>query len=277
MSVNSVSLHFLTEHPKEAARALEEFSVEQLSEYLESQPASVVAELFKHIIPSIAADCLRHMPLEKSAPVISHLGIDRATLLLRRMKSGLRVQFIRAMSPVFANMARLVLRYPEGTVGRVMNPHVFTVYQEMDNEEVLNAVKMSEHLFQNVIFVIDEEQHLKGIVELKQLLTANPSETMKNLMRPPGDTVPARSSIRMITRHKHWNTTEYFPVADHLGSFIGILQRADVYKNLDLEQAASGDEEFAGTALALAELFWDTCANLLAPEYQRSSKDKDNE
>lgn len=277
MRVDSVSLHFLTEHPKEAARALEQFSAEQLSDYLSQLPASVVAELCKHIVPSMAADCLRRMPLDKSAPVITQMGIERATLLLRRMKSGLRVQYIRAMSPVLANMARLVLRYPEGTVGRVMNPHVFTVYQEMTAEEVINAIKKTEQLLQNVVFIINDENRLVGTVDLRLLLTADPSQSMKELMQSPGETVPARTSLRHVTQRKDWDTNDYFPVTDHLGSFIGVLQRADVYSSLKLDRPAAGDEEFTGTALALAELFWDACANLLVPEYPRSSKDKKDE
>lgn len=277
MKVNHISFHFLQEHPIDAARTLEQFAPDELAAYLENIPTDTAASVLKYIVPTIAVECLKHMPLEKSSPIIMQLGVERASLLLRRMKSGLRVQFIRAMSPIFANMTRLVLRYPEGTVGHVMNPNIFTVHEDMTVEEVIKVIKNTDELSHNEIFITGDKQQLLGIVDMRHLLTNNNQKPMKKIMQPPGECIPARSSLGSIKNIPGWNTRENIPVIDHFGVFIGILKRSVIHEYLSGRKDTHEDVEIAGTALAVAELFWDACANLLAPDYDNVKKGPENE
>ena len=277
MTINSLSLYFLQEHPKDAARSLEQFAPEHIAEYFEHIPPQTVASVLKYIVPSIAAECLKSMSLEKSSPIVMQLGVERASLLLRRMKSGLRVQFIRTMSPIFANMTRLVLRYPEGTVGQVMNPNVFTVHEDMTVEEVIKVIKNSAQLTHNEIYITGDKQQLLGIVDIRDLLTDNEKKPMRKIMQAPGECIPARSSLSSVRNFSDWNTRENTPVIDHFGVFIGVLGRSVVHDYLSGKRTEHEDVEITGTALAVAELFWDACANLIAPDYDNVRKDRKNE
>ncbi|OGT66698.1 MAG: hypothetical protein A2993_03130 [Gammaproteobacteria bacterium RIFCSPLOWO2_01_FULL_47_190] len=277
MSADPLSLHFLEVHPKDAARTMEQFDLEALAHYMESVPTKIAANVIKYIVPSIAAECLKLMAIDKSSQVIMHLGVERASLLLRRMKSGIRVQFIRAMSPVFSNMTRLTLRYPEGTVGQVMNPHVFSVHQDMTVNEVINVIRNSSQLWHNEIFITDEKQQLAGVIDVRQLLTADFNQPMKMIMKPPGECIPARASLDSIKNYPDWNYKENFPVIDHMGAFIGVLSRVSMHEAMADEETPQKQEEFTGTALAVAELFWDACADLLAPEYENIKKGHQDE
>lgn len=272
MNINSISLHFLKEHPKDAARTLEQFDPENLAEYMENVPAKTAASIIKYIVPSISTECLRLMALEKSSQIIMHLGVERGSLLLRRMKGSIRDQFIHAMSPVFSSMTRLVLRYPEGTVGQVMNPNVFSVNQNLNVNEVINVIKNSSELWHNEIFITDDKQQLAGVVEVRQLLTTDSNQPMKMIMKPPGECIPARASLDSVKNKPEWHYKENFPVIDHLGIFIGVLNRVSVHEAMGESAVPDRQDEFTGTALAVAELFWDACADLLAPNHENSNK-----
>ncbi len=277
MSADSLSLHFLEEHPKDAARILEQFEPETLAHYMESVPTKISANVIKYIVPSISTECLKLMAIDKSSQVVMQLGVERASLLLRRMKSGIRVQFIRAMSPVFSNMTRLILRYPEGTVGQVMNPHVFSVHQDMTVNEVINVIRNSSQLWHNEIFITDEKQQLAGVIDVRLLLTADGNQPMKMIMKSPGECIPARASLDSIKNYPDWHYRENFPVIDHMGVFIGVLSRVSIHQAMTDEETPRKQEEFTGTALAVAELFWDACADLLAPEYENIKKGHQDE
>jgi magnesium transporter len=277
MSTNSLSLHFLKEHPKDAARTLEEVDPEALALYLESVPAKTAANVIKYIVPSISAECLKLMAIDKSSQIVMLLGVERASLLLRRMKSGIRVQFIRAMSPVFSNMTRLVLRYPEGTVGQVMNPNVFTVHQDMTVNQVINVIKNTSQLLHNEIFITNDKQQLAGIVDARVLLTADGNQAMKTIMKPPGKSIPARASLDSIKNYPEWHYKENFPVIDHMGIFIGVLSRSSIHEVLEDEEKLQNQDEFTSTALAVAELFWDACSDLLAPGHENIKKGHQDE
>ena len=277
MSINSISLHFLEEHPKDAARTLEQVDPASLAEYMENIPPKTAASVIKYIVPSISTECLKLMTLEKSSQIVMHLGVERASLLLRRMKGGIRDQFIHAMSPVFSNMTRLVLRYPEGTVGQVMNPNVFSAHQNMTVNEVVNVIKNSSELWHNEIFITDDKQQLAGVVDVRQLLTTDGNQPMKTIMKLPGECIPARANLDSVKNKPEWQYKENFPVIDHMGIFIGVLNRASVNEVMADNDESNRREEFTGTALAVAELFWDACADLLAPNYENSNKDHPDE
>lgn len=277
MSSNNISLHFLEEHPIDAARTLEQFAPEDLAAYLENIPTDTAASVLKYIVPTMATECLKNMSLEKSSPIIVQMGVERASLLLRRMKSGLRVQLIRTMSPVFANMTRLVLRYPEGTVGHVMNPNVFTVHEDMTVEEVIKVIKSSSELSHNEIFITGDKQQLLGIVDIRYLITENDQKPMSKIMQPAGECLPARSSLASVINLAEWNKRENLPVVDHFGVFIGVLRRSVIHDYQSGRHTSHEHVEFAGTALAVAELFWDACINLLAPDYENEKKGQEDE
>ena len=277
MTINPISLHFLQEHPKDAARALEQFEPALLADFLQQAPVRTAATVIRYLVPSIASECLRNMDVEKSSQIIMKLGVERAALLLRRMKTGFQVQFIRAMTPVFANMTRLVLRYPVGTVGHAMNPNIFTVHQDMTIQEVSNVIKNSDEHYQNEIFVTGDKQELCGIVNIRQLMTNDVKQTMKKIMLPPGRSIPARSTLESLRIHPDWNLNENIPVVDHLGEFIGVLDRKTIHESLFGKITAGQEDDFGGTAIALAELVWNACAHFLAPDNQNMNKDRNDE
>ena len=277
MTINSISLHFLQEHPKDAARALEQFEPVQLASFLQQVPVRTAATVIKYLVPSVTSECLKNMDIDKSSQILMKLGVERAALLLRRMKTGFQVQFIRAMTPVFANMTRLVLRYPAGTVGHVMNPNVLTVHEDMTVKEVTGVIRNSEELLLNEIFVTGDKQELCGIVDIRQLMTNDDKQSMKKIMHTPGQSIPARSALDSLRDHSDWNLKENIPVVDHLGEFIGVLDRRTIHESLFGKVTAAQDDDLGRTAMDLAELFWYACAHLLAQDYQNVTKDQNDE
>ena len=228
----------------------------------------------KYIIPSVATDCLEQMPRDHAAPIIMHLDIERAAALLRRMPESNRDQLIKATSPLFANMVRLVLRYPDGTVGQVMDPHVFTVHQDMRVAEVSNAVRNAPGQLRHEVYVIDDKQQPVGVVAFRQLLTSRGKEVIKNIMHPVGQTVAARTSLSLARNSVDWESKDSIPVVDHQGVLLGILFRGNLNAN---GTDVNVQDEYTGTALAVAELFWEACSHLLLPVSSNEEKGSPHE
>ena len=269
MDNNFLTLHFLHDHPKDAARTLEKFELESLAAYLAQLPVREAAGVVRYLVPAIASECLETIPQEQAAAIIMHLDIERASALLRRVREDIREQLIKRTSTIFANMVRLVLRFPEGTIGQVMDPDVFTVHQDMRVAEVITAVRSAAELLQHEIYVINDRQQPAGVVAVKQLLTADEMELMKNIMRPPGQILAARTSLAVARNNVDWEHRDSIPVVDQHGVFVGVLRRRSL-NTTDSEYNPT--DEYAGTALAVAELFWDTCAQLLAPVHDHEKK-----
>ncbi len=272
MSNDILSLYMMSQHPRDAARTLQQFDPKELAVFLDKYSISVTAIIFKHMVPSIAVETLKAMDLEKSAKIIMQLGVERGTLLLRRMSVGIKQEFISRMSPVYANMAKLVLRYPDGTVGHAMNPNVITISNDLTTGQVAVIARNSADILMNEIYVTNSDQHLVGVIHAKDILISASDQSIKNLIHKTEHTVSARSNLNSVKSLPNWQFQESFPVIDHHRVFVGVLYRSTLIESGGLADMNQDADSLTGTALAVAEIFWDACSNIIVPEHQNSNK-----
>jgi len=278
MIVSPLSLHFLQNHPQEAARTLEQFTPDQVAAFLEQVAAKPAADILRLMTPSLAVNCLSAMKTAQSAALLEQFSIERAAMLLRRMATDVRNDIIRAMSPVTANMIRRVLRYPAGTVGTVMNPNVFTVPETMHVDEVIRAVQKSHDQVRGEVYVVNERQQLVGLVFTRDLLVGDPDMPVKNIMQLPAAGFSARSSLAAARDHPEWKYRDILPVCDHAGMFIGVLKRGVMLDTLAREDYGQNRRvDFMSTTLVIAELLLETCSSLVALDYENTRQGQRDE
>jgi magnesium transporter len=73
--------------------------------------------------------------------------------------------------------------YEEQTAGRLMNPNVFALSEELTAGEAITALQTSrdmEMVF--YIYVVDDRRHLVGVVSLRRLLLVPPETPLKRIM-----------------------------------------------------------------------------------------------
>ncbi|MDX1518488.1 MAG: CBS domain-containing protein [Gammaproteobacteria bacterium] len=266
MTINPISRYFITNHPRDSARTLENFDPAVLAEYLDEIPARDLANVFRHMNPSATSACLASMQPEKSAAIIENFSIERASYLLRRMSITDRFRTIRKLSPIVSNMIKIVMRYPAGTVGQIMNPNVFAVYKNRSVSEVIESLKTSYDKVRSKVYIVDDRQQLVGMVFVRDLLVSDPELPVEKIMREPESTLSARASLESIKDHPQWKDRDNLPVVDQSSKFIGILKRGVLQDALGRKQETEQqDEGIIGAALDVAEMFWGTCANIITP------------
>lgn len=277
MTVESLSLHFLKQYPKDAARVLERFESEQLADYCNRQPPSVLAKIFRYMTPAKVVSCLVLMDIDNAAKVFEDFSIERSSTLLRRLQPDIRLKIIRAMSTLYSNMIKVVIRFPDDTVGRYISPNIFTVLDTMYVKDIISTFKDSVDQVRSEIFVVNEKQRLAGMVYVRDLLVTDTNLPVRKIMRVAPQSISARSRLINVQNNSEWKYNEMLPVIDTNGLFIGVLKRGvmlDVIsRSIDSSQQEDG---FATTAMAMADLFWNTCTELLLPEVdQKNPESKD--
>ena len=278
MMTNSLPDYFLENHPANAARLLEKYEPSILADYFGSVSSASIANIFRHMNSSIAAECLAKMSLDKAAEILELFSIERAALLLRRMSLAERIKIIRALSSLTSNRIRLVLRYPQGTVGSVMNPNVFAVSKDRCVSEVIALVQANHDQVRSKVYVLNDKHRLVGMIFIRELLVCESEKPIEEIMREPEATISARASLSSVKDNVQWNDRDNLPVVDQSDKFIGILKRGvmlDALKN-DQNNMQQG-EGLVDTAMTVAELFWEVCANVIAPQHENTNEGKDNE
>ena len=76
-----------------------------------------------------------------------------------------------------------LLEYPEQTAGRIMNPNVFALSEELTVGEAITELQSArdvEMVF--YLYVVDVRRHLVGVVSLRRLLLVSPETPLKRIM-----------------------------------------------------------------------------------------------
>jgi len=142
----------IREDREREADLLEELSGEHRAELIEQRADVEVADLLARMEPDTAADLLAELPDERREPIIELL----APSLERRL--------------------RALLDYEEATAGGLMSPDFLCLYTQATREEALERVVRSRLPNETLayVFVMNQHHHLRGAVDLVELLRAAP-------------------------------------------------------------------------------------------------------
>ena len=243
---------FAETHPAEAARLLGSQSPGDVAAILSQLPDEAAAALLGRIAPVSATAALATLEPETGGRLLARLPAEQAAALLRRLDRESRERLLAVLPG--ADRVRPLLELPEGSAGALMDPHALALPEDLELDEVRRRLgRLSAHLALE-LYVIDREQRLIGIVDLRDALDSSRRGPLAGLVRRV-EPVPAAADAATINAHPGWMERSSLPVVDERGLFLGAL-RAERLRQLT--HAADNRREHAGreTLLALGELYW---------------------
>jgi magnesium transporter len=196
----------LERHSKLAMEALSELGPEAAARMLADRPAEEIAKLTQELPSDDAAAIIDYLPEELSAAVLE--------LIQRR--------------PAAADVGDL-LEYAEQTAGRIMNPKVFALSEDMTAGEAIIALQGSrdvEMVF--YLYVIDARRHLVGVVSLRRLLLVPPTTPLKRIMTTDVISVRADMDQEEVARQVASYNLLAIPVVDEENKLVGVITVDDV-------------------------------------------------
>src|SRR3954469_21307825 len=161
---------------------------------------------------------LQELPSDDAAAIIDYLPEDVSASVLELMQKR----------PAGGDVGEL-LEYPEQTAGRIMNPRVFALAEDMTAAEAITALQGSrdvEMVF--YLYVIDARRHLVGVVSLRRLLLVPPGTPLKRIMTT--DLISARvdTDQEEVARQVASYNLLAIPVVDEENKLAGVITVDDV-------------------------------------------------
>ena len=190
---------------KLAMEALSELGPEKGAELLALRSAEEIARLTQEIASDDAAALVDHLPEELSTVVLEMI----------RPKPGGGVSEL--------------LEYEERTAGRLMNPNVFALPEELTAGESITAVQNArdvEMVF--YLYVVDERRHLVGVVSLRRLLLVPPDTPLKRIMTTDVYSARVDTDQEEVARMVASYNLLAIPVVDAENKLTGVITVDDV-------------------------------------------------
>ena len=250
-------------YPADAARVLELATPEVAGEVLATLPAAVAAQVLRTMSPHVGARGLAHLAPETAARLVRHLPIERAAALLVRFEPKERSALMKALPATVSVPLRMVLRFPAGSVGSLIDPNVVTVREETRVGEAAAIARRTPSLLRKYLYVLDEEQRLIGVVDARQCLLRDPDLPISRFVRRDPVALRARSTLREAGAHPGWERFSVMPVTDHRGAFLGVLRRTSLHRASAEHTTVEPKARLGELAIDLADMYWQTAAGAL--------------
>lgn len=249
------------EHPERAAGVLERLGLEEAARLLSREPARAAAPVLKRMSPQFAAAVLDRFDLPQIARSLEALPLDSASRLARRLPAERAAAALDLASPNRARAIRSLLRFGEATAGALMDPDVLALPDDLTARESLERIRETPDRARYNLYVVDGEQRLTGVVNLRELLLAAPRARLADLMIREPLRLEARADRSVVVAHPGWKEVHSLPVVDEQGGYLGAV-RYRTLRSLE-EDLLGGKTEDANARDALGQLFSAAAGGLL--------------
>lgn len=210
-------------------------------------PRDLAAETFEYLDPEAQKNLIRALLKEEVAELLNEMSPDDRTALLEDLPGTVVKELISLLSPEERQIARELLGYPPGSIGRLMTPDYISVRPEWTISQVLSHIRRvgrgSETL--DVISVVDQKGKLLDDLHIHDILLAEPEQTVADLM---DDHVVAlfvndsqEETVGVFRKYDRF----VLPVTDADGVLLGIVTADDVLDVAE-EEATEDIQKFGG-------------------------------
>lgn len=225
-----------------------------LKEVLSDVPAADIAELlveldgnvavvvFRLLKKSVAADVFAELPSGKGvellelfnrqqlSDVMSNLEPDEQVALMEELPGHLTQSVMNSMKPEDQKQIKKLLGYPEDSVGRLMTPRYVRVKSDWSIDRSMEHIRKYAEVAEtlNVIYVVDDKEHLIDDLKITQIIVAEPHDTISSIMDDSFNALSAfddqEEAVKMFAKYDR----VALPVVDSDGILVGIVTVDDV-------------------------------------------------
>ncbi|RWX00241.1 magnesium transporter [Flavobacterium cerinum] len=218
-------------HYADIAEIMEELDSGEASYLFHILDSEKTAEILLELDEEVREKILKNLSPKEIAEELDELSTDDAADIIAELPEGKKGEVISEL--IDAEHAKDIvdlLRYDENSAGGLMGKELVKVNE---NWNVLTCVKEMRAQAENVqrvhsIYVVDDDNKLKGRLSLKDLLTTSTKTNISDIYIPKVDYVKVTTPDVEVARIMQKYDLEAIPVVDELGRLVGRITIDDI-------------------------------------------------
>ena len=174
---------------------------------------------------------------EKAIEFVNELAPDDRVRLLEELPAGVARQLIANLSPEERKITNLLLGYEDETAGRIMTTEFISLRRKMTVAQALDRVREQAHDKETIytLYVTDSGKRLKGVISLKELILAQPTDVIETIMTKHAIRVHTGTDQEEVARTLQEMDLLAIPVVDKEERLVGIVTVDDAIDILEEE------------------------------------------
>lgn len=233
-----------------------------LAELISDLPENEQAILFRLLQKDVATETFEYLDLDSQqnlltaltkkdvTHILNSMSADDRTALLEELPGAVVQELLKLLSFKEFKIAKTLLAYPEGSVGRLMSPDYLCVKKDWDINQVLEYIRTYGHESEtlNVIYVVDDNGKLQGELMARILLLSPPDKIVNDIIEEEKIITLTASQDQKdaLDAFKRYDTVA-LPVVDSNGYLIGIVTVDDMLDVAE-EEETEDIQKFGGIA-----------------------------
>lgn len=221
----------------------------QFFKILAQRDAELGSELLVELRLSDAVELIEALPIDAAARLIQECSGDDGAKLLAELDEDRSAEILKLMQPDDKAAVEQLLIYEEETAGRIMTPEVFALHEDTSVGEAVAAVQARGEDVEMVfyLYVVDERDHVVGVLSLRELLTHPPHLRIGEFMNADVITVQTETDQEEVARLASKYDLLAIPVTDERGRLQGVVTIDDVV-DVIRDEATEDIFQMAGTS-----------------------------
>jgi len=218
-------------HHADIAEIFDELDIEEATYIFKILDSEITAEILPELEDDIREKILQGLSAKEIAEELDELDTDDAADIIAELSQSKKEEVISELEDVeHAKDIVDLLRYNEDTAGGLMGKELVKVNE---NWNVLTCVKemriQAEHVTRvHSIYVVDDENRLKGRLSLKDLLTTSTKTPISDVYIKKVDYVKVDTPNTEVARIMQKYDLEAIPVVDEMGRLVGRVTVDDI-------------------------------------------------
>ena len=256
-------------HYADIAEIIETLSIEEATYIVKLLKSETTADALTEVDPDTREQILDNLSIKEIAREVSELKTDDAADLILELPEARKEKVMSQIKDdEHVKDIRDLIRYDENTAGGLMAKELVKVEENLSVLKCLNKMRAQAENVTRVhsIYVVDQNNVLKGRLSLKDLITANSIDKVKDIYIPKVDFVTVDQENEEVAKIMSKYDLEAIPVVNNKKELLGRITIDDIVdvikeeadKDYQLAAGISKDVEADDTILELvkARLPW---------------------
>ena len=218
-------------HPADIAELYQNLNLKEAEFLYDLLDEDTAAEVLMQLDEDDRRKLLRDMPAEEIASHIDHLDTDDAVDIIQELDEEDREEILAHIDDVEqAGDIIDLLKYDEDTAGGIMGKEMIVVNQEWSMPECIKQMRLQAEEIDELynIYVVDNDNRLKGIFPLKTMITHPSVSKIKHVMEVDPVSIKDDAPIEDVARDFEKYDLVAMPVVDSIGRLVGRITVDDV-------------------------------------------------